>query len=103
MDAQVTRRNRTFLKRAAFACAGMFLFGFACVPIYRIACEHGYLGGRLRNTPDSPTSVAAFTADESRWDPDELLAELRERLPEGAAPAGMLASMHAAGGRSLRE
>jgi NAD(P)-dependent dehydrogenase (short-subunit alcohol dehydrogenase family) len=44
-----------------------------------------------------------FSAGESRWDPDALLQELRDRLPDGAAPAGMLASMHAAGGQSLRE
>jgi NAD(P)-dependent dehydrogenase (short-subunit alcohol dehydrogenase family) len=44
-----------------------------------------------------------FSAGESRWDPDALLRELRERLPHGAAPAGMLDSMHAVGGRSMRE
>jgi NAD(P)-dependent dehydrogenase (short-subunit alcohol dehydrogenase family) len=44
-----------------------------------------------------------FSAGDSRWDPDALLLELRERLPAGAEPAGMLASMHAAGGRSMRE
>jgi NAD(P)-dependent dehydrogenase (short-subunit alcohol dehydrogenase family) len=44
-----------------------------------------------------------FSAGESRWDPDALLQELRDRLPDGAAPAGMLASMHAAGGQSMRE
>src|SRR3954469_17135643 len=44
-----------------------------------------------------------FSAGESRWDPDALLQELRERLPEGAEPAGMLASMHEAGGQSMRE
>ena len=44
-----------------------------------------------------------FSAGDARWDPDVLLEELRERLPEGAAPAGMLDSMHAAGGRSMRE
>jgi NAD(P)-dependent dehydrogenase (short-subunit alcohol dehydrogenase family) len=44
-----------------------------------------------------------FSAGDSRWDPDALLQELRERLPDGAAPAGMLDSMHAAGGRSMRE
>jgi NAD(P)-dependent dehydrogenase (short-subunit alcohol dehydrogenase family) len=43
-----------------------------------------------------------FSSDE-RWDPDELLQELRDRLPTGAAPPGMLASMHRAGGQSLRE
>jgi hypothetical protein len=42
-----------------------------------------------------------FVAD-GRWDPDDLLAALRDRFPEGAAPAGMLAAMEQAGGRSLR-
>jgi NAD(P)-dependent dehydrogenase (short-subunit alcohol dehydrogenase family) len=43
-----------------------------------------------------------FASDE-RWDPDLLLQELRDRLPAGAAPPGMLASMHQAGGQSMRE
>ena len=42
-----------------------------------------------------------FYAD-ARWDPDALLSELRDRLPDGAAPAGMLASMQEAGGQSMR-
>src|SRR5215218_8628977 len=44
-----------------------------------------------------------FSAGDTRWDPDALLQELRDRLPDGATPAGMLDSMHAAGGRSMRE
>ncbi len=40
---------------------------------------------------------------ESRWNPDALSQAPRDRLPDGAAPEGMLASMHAAGGRSMRE
>jgi NAD(P)-dependent dehydrogenase (short-subunit alcohol dehydrogenase family) len=44
----------------------------------------------------------SFASDE-RWDPDVLLQELRDRLPDGAAPPGMLASMHQAGGQSMRE
>jgi NAD(P)-dependent dehydrogenase (short-subunit alcohol dehydrogenase family) len=43
-----------------------------------------------------------FASDE-RWDPDALLQELRDRLPDGASPPGMLASMHQAGGQSMRE
>jgi NAD(P)-dependent dehydrogenase (short-subunit alcohol dehydrogenase family) len=43
-----------------------------------------------------------FASDE-RWDPDALLQELRDRLPDGATPPGMLASMHQAGGQSMRE
>ena len=42
-----------------------------------------------------------FQRDEG-WNADELLAALRERFPDGAAPEGMLAGMQKAGGRSLR-
>jgi len=42
-------------------------------------------------------------ASRERWDPDEMLHELQDRLPEGAAPPGMLESMHRAGGQSMRE
>jgi NAD(P)-dependent dehydrogenase (short-subunit alcohol dehydrogenase family) len=51
---------------------------------------HGWEAGEL------------FASDE-RWDADALLHELQLRLPDGAAPPGMLASMHRAGGESLRE
>jgi hypothetical protein len=43
-----------------------------------------------------------FASDE-RWDANALLQELLERLPHGAAPPGMLASMHQAGGQSMKE
>jgi NAD(P)-dependent dehydrogenase (short-subunit alcohol dehydrogenase family) len=38
-----------------------------------------------------------------RWDADALLGALLERFPKGVAPAGMIAGMQAAGGRSLRD
>jgi NAD(P)-dependent dehydrogenase (short-subunit alcohol dehydrogenase family) len=42
-----------------------------------------------------------FAKDE-RWDADELLLQLKERFPEGAAPQGMAAMMSKAGGQSMR-
>jgi NAD(P)-dependent dehydrogenase (short-subunit alcohol dehydrogenase family) len=42
-------------------------------------------------------------ANETRWEPDALLRELQQRLANGAAPPGMLESMHRAGGQSMRE
>jgi NAD(P)-dependent dehydrogenase (short-subunit alcohol dehydrogenase family) len=54
-----------------------------------VNCLRGWQGGEL------------FASD-TGWDPDALLAELRERFPGGAAPAGMVAGMQAAGGQSLR-
>jgi len=57
-------------------------------------------GGAI-NALRSWTAGELFESSE-RWDADALLAELLERFPNGAAPAGMLAGMQAAGGRSLR-
>ena len=57
-------------------------------------------GGAI-NALQGWTAGQLFQRDE-RWDADELLGELLERFPEGAAPAGMMAGMQAAGGRSLR-
>jgi NAD(P)-dependent dehydrogenase (short-subunit alcohol dehydrogenase family) len=42
-----------------------------------------------------------FAKDE-RWDADELLLQLKERFPGGAAPEGMVAMMSKAGGQSMR-
>jgi len=94
MDARTTDRNRSFLKRAIIVCACMFLFGFACVPIYRIACDHGYLGGRVRNTPDSPTAVAAFKADESRWVTVQFVAQVNSALSWQFTPEKVSMRVH---------
>ena len=42
-----------------------------------------------------------FSAD-GRWEAEELLAQLRERFPDGAAPEGMVELMGRAGGQSMR-
>jgi len=42
-----------------------------------------------------------FARDE-RWDADDFLAQLRERFPDGLAPARMVEQMASAGGRSAR-
>jgi NAD(P)-dependent dehydrogenase (short-subunit alcohol dehydrogenase family) len=49
-----------------------------------------------------PWDSGELIATEGRWDADEFLAQLRDRFPEGAAPAGMVAMMGKAGGHSLR-
>src|SRR5438477_4694541 len=49
-----------------------------------------------------PWEAGELFASESGWQPDALLDELLQRLPDGAAPAGMLASMQQAGGQSMR-
>ena len=49
-----------------------------------------------------PWDAGELLARDARWDADELLAALRERFPDGAAPEGMVAMMAKAGGHSLR-
>ena len=49
-----------------------------------------------------PWSGGELFAAEGRWDADDLLAELRERFPQGVAPEGMVAMMAKAGGQSMR-
>ena len=49
-----------------------------------------------------PWDAGELFAADSRWDADELLSQLRERFPDGAAPAGMVAQMARAGGQSIR-
>jgi NAD(P)-dependent dehydrogenase (short-subunit alcohol dehydrogenase family) len=49
-----------------------------------------------------PWEAGELFAREDGWEPDALLEELLARFPDGAAPAGMVASMQKAGGTSLR-
>jgi NAD(P)-dependent dehydrogenase (short-subunit alcohol dehydrogenase family) len=49
-----------------------------------------------------PWDAGELLASDGRWDADELLAQLKERFPDGAAPEGMVAMMAKAGGQSMR-
>jgi cytochrome c oxidase assembly protein subunit 11 len=90
----VNQRNLRFLKRALIACGSMFLFGFVCVPIYRIACDHGYLSSRLRNTPDSASKVAGFAADEARWVTVQFVGNVNSALKWEFAPEAVSMRVH---------
>jgi NAD(P)-dependent dehydrogenase (short-subunit alcohol dehydrogenase family) len=57
-------------------------------------------GGAI-NALQGWTADELFSSDE-KWNADALLGELLDRFPSGAAPAGMIAGMQAAGGQSLR-
>ena len=92
MDAQA--RNRAFLKRALLVCGAMFLFGFVCVPIYRIACAHGYLGARAANAPDSAAKVSGLIADESRWVTVQFVANVNSALKWRFAPEAVSMRVH---------
>jgi NAD(P)-dependent dehydrogenase (short-subunit alcohol dehydrogenase family) len=49
-----------------------------------------------------PWDAGELLSSDERWDADALLAELRERFPDGIAPEGMVAMMAKAGGQSMR-
>jgi NAD(P)-dependent dehydrogenase (short-subunit alcohol dehydrogenase family) len=49
-----------------------------------------------------PWDAGELFVSEGGWEPGALLDELLARFPEGAAPAGMVASMQKAGGASMR-
>jgi NAD(P)-dependent dehydrogenase (short-subunit alcohol dehydrogenase family) len=57
-------------------------------------------GGAI-NALQGWTAGELFMSDD-KWDADLLLGELRDRFPDGVAPAGMIAGMQSAGGQSLR-
>jgi len=57
-------------------------------------------GGAI-NALQGWTAGELFASD-GKWNADALLGELLDRFPDGAAPAGMIAGMQAAGGQSLR-
>ena len=68
----------------------------------RITGQVFFIYGGVVNMLSGWQAGELFASDE-RWDPDALLQELSARLPDGAAPPGMLASLHQAGGQSMRE
>jgi hypothetical protein len=49
-----------------------------------------------------PWDAGELFASDEGWAPADLLAQLKSRFPDGAAPGGMIAMMARAGGRSLR-
>lgn len=72
-------------KTAAMVVAASFLFGFAMVPIYRIACEH-VLGIKLDPNGASVDKVAAMKVDESRLIAIEFVASVNSKLPWAFRP-----------------
>ena len=74
------QRNRGVLKAAAIACGAAFLFGFAMVPLYRIACEHVF-GIKLAEGAASKEAAAAFAEDTSRTINVQFVANVNSKLP----------------------
>jgi len=91
MDA--AHNNRQFLKRALFVCAGMFLFGFACVPMYRLACVH-VLGIKVDGRPVDGAKIAGFTADPNRYVTVQFVGSVNSALAWQFAPEKRSVRVH---------
>lgn len=78
--APATQRNRGVLKAALIVCACAFLFGFAMVPIYRIACEHVF-GIKLAEGAASEAKVSGYVEDTSRTIRVQFVASVNSKLP----------------------
>ncbi len=85
---------RRFRKRAALVCVCMFLFGFACVPIYRIACDHGYLGPRTQQNAPDRVSADSLKVDESRWVTVQFVGNVNSKLAWQFAPENFSVKVH---------
>src|SRR4029453_11344883 len=86
-------RNRSVLKVAAISCACAFLFGFAMVPLYRIACEH-VLGIKLAQGAASADKTASFVADPSRTITVQFVATVNSKLPWAFASEAPSVDVH---------
>jgi cytochrome c oxidase assembly protein subunit 11 len=88
-----TQRNCGVLKAALIVCACAFLFGFAMVPIYRIACEHVF-GIKLAQGAASEAKVSAYVEDDSRTIRVEFVASVNSKLPWAFAPEAPSVEVH---------
>ena len=75
-----SQRNRGVLKAALIVCACAFLFGFAMVPIYRIACEHVF-GIKLAQGAASAEKTGGFVEDDTRTVRVQFVANVNSKLP----------------------
>jgi cytochrome c oxidase assembly protein subunit 11 len=73
-------RNRGVLKAALIVVGASFLFGFAMVPIYRIACEHVF-GIKLAQGAASAEKTSAFVEDDTRTIRVQFVATVNSKLP----------------------
>ena len=87
------QNNRRFLKRALILCGAMFLFGFACVPMYRLACVH-VLGIKVDGRPVDEAKIAAFTANPNRYVTVQFVGSVNSALAWNFAPEKASVRVH---------
>ncbi|MEN6540579.1 MAG: cytochrome c oxidase assembly protein [Mizugakiibacter sp.] len=87
------RGNARVIRIALVVGAVMFLFGFACVPIYRIVCTH-VLGIKLEEGPASAGKVDAYKVDATREVTVEFVGNVNSALPWQFAPEAVRMTVH---------
>jgi len=91
MDARA--ENRRFLRIAGIVCGAMFLFGFACVPLYRLACVH-VLGIKVDNQATDSAKVALLRSDPTRWVTVQFVGTVNSALNWQFAPEKVSLRVH---------
>jgi len=71
---------RGVIRVTLIVCACAFLFGFAMIPLYRIACEH-VLGIKLEGGPSTAKAAQAVAVDTSRRVRVQFVANVNSKLP----------------------
>ena len=87
------RGVRDIARIGLFVVAASFLFGFAMVPLYRIACEQ-ILGIRLAGDVAQADRIATLGVDESRTVTIEFVASVNSKLPWAFKPEQARIEVH---------
>ena len=74
--------HNILLRKLLLICMGMFLFGFALVPLYDVFCKLTGLNGKTANTAAAPSTKV----DESRMIRIEFIANHDDSIPWRFAP-----------------
>lgn len=77
----LTEKNRRTTRRLFMVVGGMFAFGFAMVPLYRLACEVGGINGVAGTPTGRLMEVAALDVDTSRTITVQFDATVNTGLP----------------------
>jgi len=85
--------NRRVLKLIALIGGAMFLFGFACVPMYRIICTHVFKN-KIENAPSGADQVADIKVDASRWVTVQFVGTVNSALAWNFAPEKVTLKVH---------
>lgn len=81
------------VKRIAFVLIGSFLFSFALVPVYRIACEK-VAGIRLQKGPAGTEHVQGMLENDKRVVTVEFDGNVNSALPWGFHPSKLSMQVH---------